>query len=126
MESPEARVGIAEEESGRLKEYLGSLTAEDWGKPTACHRWTVSDMVAHLAWVAEVYINRINQSLHGEAVPADSSPPPGPVPAAAFADTNAEAAVSRRNALEGGVLADFVTQNDELIRMMKTHPCKVQ
>ena len=41
MESPEARVGIAEEESGRLKEYLGSLTAEDWSKPTACHRWTV-------------------------------------------------------------------------------------
>ena len=74
MESPEVRVNIAEEESGRLKEYLGSLAEEDWSKPTACHRWTVSDMVAHLAWVAEVYINRINQSLHGEAVPADGSP----------------------------------------------------
>ena len=120
MESPETRVRIAENESGRLKEYLASLSEEDWNKPSACQRWTVRDLVAHMAWVAESYTNRIHQSLRGEAVPADGSPPPEPILAANFADSNVDTAVSRSNTLGQGVLADFVTQDDDLIRMMKS------
>ena len=72
MDSPKERVKIAISESERLKEYLGSLPAEDWNKPSACDHWDVRDVVAHLAWTAESYAERIHQSLQ-----EDSSTPEG-------------------------------------------------
>ncbi len=62
MDSPEERVKIAIAESERLKEHLSSLPPEAWNKPSACDGWEVRDVVAHLAWVAETYTERIRQS----------------------------------------------------------------
>ena len=49
MDTPAERVKIAIAESERLKEYLSFLPPEAWNKPSACDRWKVRDVVAHLA-----------------------------------------------------------------------------
>ena len=59
MDSPEERVKIAIAESERLKEYLACLPPEAWKKPSACDHWEIRDVVAHLAWIAECYTERI-------------------------------------------------------------------
>ena len=108
MDSPEQRVKIAIAESERLKEYLSSLPAEAWNNPSACDRWEVRDVVAHLAWVAESYTERINQSLQGESSTPEGQPAPGPVSAASFAEGNAQHAISRRARLGEQVFSDFI------------------
>ena len=120
MDSPEERVKIATVESERLKEYFGSLPPEAWNKPSACDRWEVRDVVSHLAWVAEAYINRIHESLQGDLSTPHGQPAPGPINASPFAEGNAQQAISRREGLGDQVLSDFVKKNDRLIQMMTT------
>lgn len=114
-DSPEERVKIATAESERLKDYLSSLPPQAWSKPSACDRWEVRDVVAHLARVAEAYTERIHQSLTPEGQPAA-----GPVSAGSFADGNAQQAISRREGLGDQVFSDFVKTNDELNHLMTT------
>jgi uncharacterized protein (TIGR03083 family) len=120
MDLPQERVKIAVAESARLKAYLCSLPSEAWSQPSACDRWTVQDVVAHLAWVAESYIERIHQSVQGDALSPEGLPAPGVGNAAAFAAGNAQRALSRRERLGEQVLADFVAQNDQLNQLMAT------
>jgi len=120
MDSPEQRVKIAIAESERLKEYLSSLPAEAWNKPSDCDRWEVRDVVAHLAWVAESYTERINQSLQGESSTPEGQPAPGPVSAASFAEGNAQRAISRRESVGDQLFSDFVKTNDQLNQLMAT------
>ena len=120
MDSPEQRVKIAIAESERLKEYLSFLPSEAWNKPSACDRWEVQDVVAHLAWVAETYTERIRQSLQEDSSSPEGQPSPGPVSAASFAEGNAQRAISRRESVGDQVLSDFVKTNDELSQLMTT------
>lgn len=115
MNSPEERVKIAIAESDRLKVFLRSLPPEWWSKPSACDLWDVSDVVAHLGWVAEAYTARIHKSLTPEGEPAA-----GPVSAASLAQGSAEQAISRRKELGDQVFSDFVKTNDELNQLMTT------
>lgn len=120
MNSPEERVKIATVESERLKEYFRSLPPEAWNKPSACDRWEVRDVVSHLARVAEVYINRIHESLQGDLSTPHGQPAPGPINASPLAEGNAQQAISRREGLGDQVLSDFIKNNDRLIQMMTT------
>ena len=120
MASPEERVKIAITESERLKQYLSSLSPEAWSKPSACDRWEVRDVVAHLTWVAEAYIERIHQSLQGDSSSPEGQPAPGPVSAASFAEGNAHRAISRRERMGDQVLSDFIKTNDQLNQLMAT------
>jgi uncharacterized protein (TIGR03083 family) len=43
----------AEEAYRRLDSLLAELSDEDWRRPTDCSKWTVHDVVAHLAGAAE-------------------------------------------------------------------------
>ena len=106
--------------SGRLKEYLSSLPPEAWSKPSACDRWTVADVVAHLVWVAEAYIQRIHESLRIDLSTYDDQSAPGPISADSFADDSAQRAVSRRQDMGDNVFSDFVSLNDELNHLMST------
>lgn len=115
MDTPEERVKTATRESGRLKEYLGSLPYEAWSKPSACKLWEVRDVVAHLACVAEGYLEWIHRSLTPEGQPAA-----GPVSAASFAEGNAERAILKRTNLGDQVFTDFIATNDQLIQLMAT------
>ena len=120
MDSPDERVKIAIAESERLKEYLGSLPPEAWNRPSACDRWEVQDVVAHLAWVAQWKIERIQQSLQGNPPTPEGQPAPGPVSAASFAEGNAQQAISRRERQGEQVFSDFIETNDQLNQLMAT------
>ena len=120
MSSPQERVTIAAAESERLKKYLGCLPPEAWNKPSACDRWEVRDVVSHLAWVAEAYIERIHESLQWDSSTPHGQPAPGPVSAASFGEGSAQRAISRRERLGDQVLSDFNENNDQLIQLMTT------
>ena len=120
MDPPEERVQIAIGETERLKEYLNSLPPEAWSKPTACDRWEVRDVVAHLAWSAEYFTERTHQSLQGDSSTPEGQPAPGPVSAASFAEGNAQRAISRRERLGDQVFFDFVKTHDQLNQLMVT------
>jgi uncharacterized protein (TIGR03083 family) len=120
MDSPQKRVKVAIAESTRLKAYLHSLPPEAWNQSSACDRWEVRDVVAHLAWMAETYTERIHHSLQEDTSISEGQPPLGPVSAAAWAAGNAQRALSRREQLEGQVLSDFMTHNDQLNQLMST------
>lgn len=120
MDVPQERVNIAVAESGRLKEYLRTLPSEAWCRPSTCERWQVRDVMAHLAWLAESYTERIHQSLQCDASPTAEQPSPGPIRALSLADGNARNALSRRERLGNELLADFIAQNDRLNDLMTT------
>ena len=119
MSTPEERVNITISESDRLKEYLTSLPADSMNQPSACDRWKVQDVVAHMAWVAEAYINRIHESLDDGSPIGSGREAPGPVSSIDFRDSNAQNGISRREGLGEQVLSDFISKNDELIQLMK-------
>ena len=41
-------IKVVQTESERLQQYLAALPADAWTKPSACARWEVRDVVAHL------------------------------------------------------------------------------
>lgn len=118
MDSPEDRVKVAIAESERLKQYLSTLPPEAWSKPSACDRWEVRDVVAHLAWIAQAYAERIYQTLRGESSPPEGQPAPGSGIAASFSEGNAQRAISRRERLGDYVLSDFNKTTDQLNQML--------
>ena len=120
MESPEERVKIATAESARLKDYLRSLPAGAWNKPSACDLWEVRDVVSHLAYMAELYTERIHESLQADPSASEGQPAAGPVSATSLAEGNAERAISRRRGLGDQVFSDFVKASDQLNQLMAT------
>ena len=65
MDTPEETVQLIIAESERLTQYLTTLPPEAWSRPSACMRWEVRDVVAHLASGAEVYTDVITRSVQG-------------------------------------------------------------
>ncbi len=120
MDSPEARVKIAIAESQRLEEYLSSLCTEAWSKPSACDRWEVRDVVAHLVGVAQGYAERTYQSLQGDPSPPVGLSAPESVNAAAFAEGSAQRVISRRERLGDQVLSEFSKTKDQLNELLAT------
>ncbi len=79
MDSPEETVQLIIAESERLTQYLNALPPEAWRTPSACKRWEVRDVVAHLAAQAEFYVEVISRSLQGDiSTPEGRAAPAGP------------------------------------------------
>lgn len=62
-------------ERARLADDLAALTPEQWAAPSACDRWTVQDVVAHLtaaantgrwAWLRSITAARFDPAVHNE------------------------------------------------------------
>jgi hypothetical protein len=66
---------------------FGSLALEVWNQPSACDSWAVRDVVAHLAWVAESYIERIHQISIPEPALSRCKPRKNPLPSAEYLGT---------------------------------------
>jgi uncharacterized protein (TIGR03083 family) len=49
----EEAMGLAATEFARMVEHLGTLTAEDWRRPTVCQLWDVRAMASHVLGMAE-------------------------------------------------------------------------
>lgn len=124
MYTPEERVAIAQGESARLKDYLAGLPAEAWTKPSACDRWEVRDVVAHLARACEVYSRHVTRALQGDT----STPEGGPLPSSGGTKSAppqikrteriAQTSISYRENLSDPVLDAFVDKNGQLLDLL--------
>jgi len=114
MNAPEDTVKLIITESERLTQYLTTLPPEAWSTPSACERWEVRDVVAHLAIATEVYTDVIARSVQGDASPPAGRQWSGPTTAAAFAEDTAQRVLARRENLGDQVLANFLTANAQL------------
>ena len=114
MDAPEERVRLVLAESERLKQYLHSLPPEAWRTPSACDRWEVRDVVAHLVLGAEIYAESISRGLRGDASAPAGRPPVGPFTAASFSEPMAQTTLSRRESLGDQLLATFNATNEQL------------
>ncbi len=118
MDAPEETVKLIIAESERLTQYLTALPSEAWSTPSACERWEVRDVVAHLAGGAEVYTDVIARSVQGDASPPAGRQASGPTNAAAFAEGNAQRVLARRENLGDQVLANFLAANAQLNHLL--------
>jgi len=118
MNAPEDTVKLIIAESERLTQYLTTLSPEAWRTPSACERWQVRDVVAHLAIETEVYTDVIARSVQGDAAPPAGRQWSGPTTAAAFAEDTAQRVLARRENLGDQVLANFLTANAQLHHLL--------
>ena len=117
MDAPEEQVELVRAESERLKQYLSSLPPNAWNEPSACDRWQVRDVVAHLAGGAEFYATMISRGLQGDASPPEGLPAAGGVNASTINEMNemnAQRAISYSERLGDQVLPTFTATNDKL------------
>src|SRR5262245_32897538 len=118
MHSPEATVQLVIAKSERLIQYLNTLPPEAWSTLSACDRWEVRDVVAHLTNQGELYADAIARSLQGEPSPPGGRSAPSSVNAASDADRIAQRTMARRAQLGDQVLGAFCTTNDQLNRLL--------
>ena len=112
--SIEDRVRLVREESERLKEYANALSPDALTLPSACHRWEVGDVLAHLAGGAELYASSISRGLQGDSSPPPGFPGPGAFGPAQLSGGIADRAINLRRTLGDHLLPSFNTRNDEL------------
>jgi uncharacterized protein (TIGR03083 family) len=118
MDAPADAVKLLIAESDRLIQYLTTLPPEAWRTPSACTRWEVRDVVAHLANQGEFYADAITRSLQGDPSPPGGRPAPGSVNAASDAERIAQRTIAKRKELGDQVLNAFRTTNDRLNRLL--------
>ena len=76
MLSPIERVKVLQSELNDLERYLSGLPLESLASPSACERWNVADVVAHMASAFESYTGSIIRGLGGDTSPAQGRPDP--------------------------------------------------
>ena len=112
MSSPEERLRILKTETERLEHYLSNLSKEAWNQPSACGKWTVADVVAHLTEHNQIYPARIIGTLQADASKRRDFPPPytGKVDPAPMA----ERAIGLAKELGEQLLPTFIQGNRNL------------
>ena len=70
----QTRTHLARFEAERLATYLQGLSAEGLQHSTACDRWQVADVAAHLVWIGEFYVTFITRALAGDLAAPPGSP----------------------------------------------------
>ena len=118
METPDTRVELMQAESERLGQYLHSLPPDAWGRPSACQRWAVRDVVGHLILGAELYSNVVSRGLHKDVSPLEGFPEAGTVNAASASAFIDQLSVARREDLGDHVLSTFNATSDQLNRLL--------
>src|SRR5438128_5464149 len=118
MDAPEDTVQLILAESERLTQYLTTLPPAAWSTPSACERWEVRDVVAHLALEAEGYTDMIARGVQGDASPPAGRQWSGPTTAAAFAADTAQRMLARRETLGDHVLPHFRTATAQVHHLL--------
>ena len=115
MVTVQDRINLVKSESQRLTEYVTLLPAEGWSRASACDRWQVRDVVAHVTWAAEGFAESISRGVRGDAsaqVPHDF--PTDGASGASISEYIARSAIAHREALGEQLLAAFITSDDRL------------
>ena len=119
MDSPEVRVQLALAESQRLGQYIDRLPADAWSQPTACKRWDIRDMVAHLVLGTEFQIGMISRGLKGESSPPEGFPPAGARQVGGSgAEASHNATIARRDTLGDRLPEVFAETFDNMDRLL--------
>lgn len=118
MEAYQQRVGHLLAVSEDLKVYLAGLSAEAWSRPSACQRWQVGDVVAHLVMVAESYTSNVSRGLRGDANAPTGRVPAGSDTGASAADRIAQGAIDTRRRLGDQLLATFQATDSQLNHLL--------
>ena len=80
MAALDAYVPLVHTEADGLAQFLATLSADDWQRPSACDLWMIRDLVAHLIWAADFYTDSVSRGIQGDiSHPTDR--PPGNAPA---------------------------------------------
>ena len=68
----EAHVPLIQSEADSLVHSLSTRSPDELRQPSACESWEVCDVVGHLIFLADYYIDRLTRGLRGDiSLPAD-------------------------------------------------------
>lgn len=111
MDDIQIRVEQVRRESQRLSEFLDNLPGGAWETQSACERWSVGDVVAHLASGAEFYAEQVSRGLQGDPKHLPGYPVPGEMDPQELGNLNANRTVFRRAGLGNRLLPTFKSTN---------------
>jgi uncharacterized protein (TIGR03083 family) len=120
METRAYRIELGQKAATRLTQFLHTLSPDAWRYPSACDAWEVGDVVAHLAWVAEVYIDMITQGRRGDLTPWENFPDPHTIDLAAYHQFVAQTALTYRQHHGDRLLATFTEGYDSLHHLLRS------
>ena len=114
MEQRQYRIELGHKAATRLSQFLQTLSLDAWRYPSACDGWEVGDVVAHLAWVAEVYIDMIKQGRRGDLTPWENFPDPHTIDLTAYHQFVAQTATAYHQRHGDHLIATFTDGYDTL------------
>ena len=118
MALAEQRVHLLKSESQRFVDYLSGLPQESWSRQSACERWLVGDVVAHLTGGVDNYFGNISRGVAGDSSPPEVGAPPAPVDVAARLEANAQRAIALRTQLGKDLLPTFASRCGDLDQLL--------
>lgn len=104
---------LAVAETSKMSAYLATLPKEVLDEPSACHRWTIGDVVAHLALTAESYAHSIGQLREKIQPPVPALPLSSSLP-----HIIAQQAIDLRQQLGGSVVQQFQREAKDLSQLL--------
>ena len=114
----EQRVHLLKSESQRFVDYLSALPEESWGQQSACDRWLVGDVVAHLTGGVDNYFSNIVRGVAGNSSPPEGGAPSRPADPAARLEANAQRAIALREQLDKELLTTFASRCRDLDQLL--------
>lgn len=113
MADATALLDLAVAETRRTAAYLATLSEAALDRPSACDRWTIGDVVAHLALMAESYAHSIGQ-LQEKMQPSVPALPPS----SNLSDIIAQQAIDLRQQLGDSVIGRFQIGGNVLSQLL--------
>ena len=118
MSEDEARRGEISRASRRIEGFLGALSADDLSRQSACEGWSVGDVVGHLIERGRPIPDQIERGLSGDLSPTPGFTDDPPLSEDQFRVDLDRRAVTLRQELGEGLLAEFARVNREFERVM--------
>ena len=111
------RIEGARTDAERLEHRLRGLRNEQLTQPSACDRWTVADVAAHLAFVAQFQNRMIGRGLQGDDSVPEAARQQGPDSPPA-SEMIAQGALSLRERLGNTLMDTFHERYEELFNLL--------
>ena len=108
------RVRLALMESERQRTYVNTLPPEAFDQPTACSRWVVSDLLAHLVMATGFQTSMMRRGLQGDPSPPEGLPVAGALRAPAVTDFVHQLMIATKQQLGEQLLPAFNATYEEI------------
>jgi uncharacterized protein (TIGR03083 family) len=118
MDTPEHLVQLIQAEFTGLTHYLHTLPSEAWNHDSACAEWEVRDVVGHLTWLAEFFVDIMARGVQGDASNPVGLPSADTFTAASFNAYLAQQAIVHRGRLGDQLLPTCDSCYAVLIRLL--------